>query len=119
MDYEIIDDDIEKSIYDDMGELLILIDLILDGDISYNLEHFDYEVLQYVDYSQINFNKIIEHLEGSKILRYDSEHNSTIMEIIGGYLIIRIEEVFNYVDVHICYCRHSIGIPRALRFITA
>ena len=119
MDNEIIDDDIEKSIYDDMKELLIRIDILLDGDISYNLDYFDYDVLQYVDYSQIDYNKITEHLEGSSILRYDSEYDSTIIEIVGGYLIIRMEEVFNYVDVHICYCRHSIGIPRALCFINA
>lgn len=40
MDYESIDDDIEKSIYDDMKELLIRIDIILDGDISYRLDYF-------------------------------------------------------------------------------
>lgn len=101
----------------DMDEIIMLIEDMLDRDISWNLKHFDYEIFQYVD--GFDYDKVIQHFEKSEILRYDYEHNTTIIEIIGGYLLIREEEVFNYIDIHICYCRYNIAIPRALCFISA
>jgi len=120
----------------DMDGIINLIDDLLNRDISYNLDHFEYDIFQYVDGTlfdfdenaelsketnnlRYDFSKITEHLEGSKVLRYDFEHDATIIEIIGGYLIIKIDEVFNYINVQMCYCRHNIAIPRTLCFIGA
>ena len=78
----------------DMDEIIMLIEDMLDRDISWNLKHFDYEIFQYVD--GFDYDKVIQHFEKSEILRYDYEHN-----------------------IHICYCRYNIAIPRALCFISA
>jgi len=100
-----------------MEEIITLIDDILDRDISYNLKHSEYEVYYYFDGNIFDFDVITNHLEGSRILRYDIEYDTTIIEIIGGYLLIRIQEEFNYHNIHICYCRHSIAIPKTLCLI--
>jgi hypothetical protein len=102
-----------------MEQINILIDDMLNRDISYNLQDFDYELFEYSDETAFDFNKITEHLEGSKILRYDSEYDATIIEINGGYLIIRVEDALNHHNIHLCYCRHNIGIPSTLCFISA
>lgn len=105
--------------FNNMKEMNCLIDDMLNRDISYNLKDFEYELFQYIDETAFDFNKITEHLESSRILRYDCEYDATIIEIIGGYLIIRVEEKFNHHNIHLCYCRHSIGIPSTLCFISA
>lgn len=101
-----------------MDEIISHIDNILNKDISFSLDHFDYEVIENVDRTLFDFGKITKHLKESKVLRYDFEHNATIIEIIGGYLIISIKEVDYYMDIQMCYCRHNIAIPRTLSFIS-
>jgi len=91
-----------------------IIDEMLNEDIGFNLEQLNYEIIDYFEEKFI-IKKILDYLENSNILRYDKEYDTTILEIIGGYLLVRIDK--NYNQLHLVYCRSFIAIPRALCLI--
>lgn len=91
-----------------------IIDKMLNEDIGFNLEQLNYEVIHYFEENFI-IEKILNYLENSNILRYDKEYDAIILEIVGGYLLVRIDK--NYNQLHLVYCRSFIAIPRALCLI--
>lgn len=98
-----------------MQRVFNTIDEILNNEICFNLENCIYEIIENIDVKLFNIQDIINYLENSSILRYDIEYDTTIIEIIGGYLLIRIDTNFN--QIHLCYCRYYFVIPFALNLI--
>ena len=91
-----------------------IIDEMLNEDIGFDLEQLNYEVI-YDFEEKFIIKKILDYLENSNIFRYDKEYDATILEIVGGYLLVRIDN--NYKQLHLVYCRSFIAIPRALCLI--
>jgi len=97
-----------------MQQVFQTIDNMLNDNISFDINFNDYKIIN-------NFHKpsiikdILNYLNNSSILRYDSEYDAFIIEIIGGFLIIRIDKFFK--QLHLCYCRYYISIPWALNLI--
>lgn len=97
-----------------MEEVFEIIDEMLNEEISFSFNQLNYKIIN-------NFNErfiitnILDYLEQSSIYRYDKEYDTTILEIIGGYLLLRID--MNFEQLHLIYCRNFITIPTALCLI--
>jgi len=97
-----------------MEKVFEIIDLMLNEEISFSIEQLNYKIIN--DFNErFIINKILNYLDQSSIHRYDKEYDTTILEIIGGYLLLRID--MNFKQLHLIYCRKFITIPIALCLI--